>query len=71
MTQFLFLHPTNKRLVDSESESVFLSFIKYYRQNDLKKQIQELINAFYAIDSDQQSDLIELEVGLFGIINIL
>ena len=47
MGQFLFLHPTYKRLVEFVSETVFLSYIKFYRQNDFKKQLNELgINDF-------------------------
>lgn len=61
MTQFLFLHPTHKRLVEFVSETVFLGFIKFYRQNDLKKQLNEITNAFYLLETEKDSDLIETE----------
>ncbi|CAF0715052.1 unnamed protein product [Brachionus calyciflorus] len=61
MTQFLSLHPAQKRLVDFISENVFISFIKYYRQNNLKNQLNELNEEFNSIDSEKQADLVELE----------
>ena len=65
MSQFLFLHPTHKRLVEFVSETVFLSFIKYYRQNDFKKQLNELNKEYYSLDLDKETDLLELDVSYY------
>ena len=64
MGQFLFLHPTYKRLVEFVSETVFLSYIKFYRQNDFKKQLNELNKEYYAQNLDTKNDLLELDVRL-------
>ena len=53
MSNFLFLHPNHKRLVDFTSESVFISFIKFYRKNDLKKQLQEMNNVFFTFNFEE------------------
>jgi hypothetical protein len=53
MSHFLFLHPNYKKLVDFISESVFINFIKYYRKNDLKKHLQEMNAAYYALNLNE------------------
>ena len=62
MSQFLFLHPAYKRLVDFVSETVFTSYIKSYRQNEFKKQLSELNNQYYSLNLDKETDLLELDV---------
>ena len=65
MSQFLFLHPTYKRLVDFVSETVFLSFIKFYRQNDYKRHLNEINHEYHLLDSEVLSDLENLDVTKF------
>ena len=66
MGQFLFLHPTYKRLVEFVSETVFLSYIKFYRQNDFKNQLNELNKEYYSLNLDKETDLLELDVRIYS-----
>ena len=50
MSQFLFLHPNCKRIVDFNSEQAVINFVKYFRPNVLGKCLTELNAAYYALN---------------------
>jgi hypothetical protein len=74
MTQFLFMHPSFKRIVEFISETVFSSYIKYYRHNELKKELNDFIDYYYThnnVDDNNREiiDLSELENNIKNLLN--
>jgi hypothetical protein len=65
-SQFLFLHPDIKKRIDFESESMVISYVKFYRKNDLKKKLVEMNGAYEALNlSDKDMESTETEVLYF------
>lgn len=62
IAQFLNTNPSHKKIIDFISESSFVSFVKLFRQNDLKEIIKELKNELISIHKEKKNDQIEFEV---------
>lgn len=65
ISQFLMTHPNIKKIIDFTSESVFISYIKLFRKNDLKKIIDQLNNELFLIDKEKKHEIIEFEVKFY------
>ena len=71
MAQFLFLHPNYKRLIDFLSDSVVSSFLKQYRQHELKQQNAEMVAAYLSelnqisTGTNSTQEALEIEVYTF------
>lgn len=62
IAQFLNTNPSHKKIIEFISESAFVSFVKLFRQNDLKEIIEELNNQLIIIHKEKKNDHIEYEV---------
>jgi len=65
MAQFLFLHPTYKRLIEFVSETVFLTFTRLFRHNELKKFLNQMVNEYFqANPAEKENDSSQTEICL-------
>ena len=62
ISQFLFLHPSYKRLVEFAAETTMANYVKYYRQNLVKNQLNEEIRREAADLASIEYDANEAEV---------
>jgi hypothetical protein len=67
MNQFLFMHPSFKRTVEFVSEIVFSSYVKSFRQTELKKELNDFMECYFnqnnqdmATDEMNQREIIDL-----------
>lgn len=62
ISQFLFLHPSYKRLVEFAAETTMTNYIKYFRQNIFKRRLNEEIKLEATEQLGKEYDSIEAEV---------
>jgi hypothetical protein len=62
ISQFLFLHPSYKRLVEFAAETTLANYVKYYRHNFFKNQLNEEIKLEAMKLVDKEFDYNEAEV---------
>lgn len=62
ISQFLFLHPSYKRLVEFAAETTMANYIKYFRQNIFKRRLNEEIKLEAMEQLGKEYDSIEAEV---------
>ena len=65
ISQFLFLHPNYKRLVEFAAETTMANYIKYFRQNIFKHRLNEEIKVDAAEQQGKEYDSNEVEVRNF------
>lgn len=62
ISQFLFLHPNYKRLVEFAAETTIANYIKYFRLNTLKIKLNEEIKAEAEKQTGKEYDPADTEV---------
>lgn len=62
ISQFLFLHPSYKRLVEFAAETTMANYIKYFRQSIFKRRLNEEIKLEAMEQLGKEYDSMEAEV---------
>jgi len=62
ISQFLFLHPSYKRLVEFAAETTLANYIKYFRQSIFKRRLNDEIKLEAAEQQGKEYDTNEAEV---------